>query len=107
MADEPIRVEQTVWAELPPIRAWEWRLIGSGLAGPGQKRYLRRLERMLRGYAASLGLTLVGDPVAVAAEVGGRVVLRASALAVGPVSEGAEFVDGPVDVVDREDGEKQ
>lgn len=99
---DQLRAQYRVWDELvPPLPGWYWRLVRRGLAWPTEGMWLARAVRGVRREAARRGWTLIGDPVATAEEVGGRVIVRASCLATGPVDPAIAEEEGPADVVDR------
>lgn len=94
-----------VWFELDPLPGWLWWLVRRKLSWPTQGMWLRKAEGGVRQMARQRGLTLIGDPLAEAVKRGRQIVLRASALATGQPDPSDPIENGPVDLVDQEDGE--
>lgn len=78
-----------MWCELEPEQPrWYWWLVEHRLTLPTKRMWLRLAEDGVRAQAAVDSVMLVGDPIGEAVHRDGRVVVRASALAIGPDDKG-------------------
>lgn len=96
LAGRPRDAFYRVWFELdPPLRRWFWWLVKRRLTWPSEGMWLRKAEDGVRLVAARQGMRLIGDPIGEAVERTGSIVVRASALATGPLDPAAPSEHGP------------
>lgn len=81
---------------------WLWQNTPERSGWPSRRAWLRRAERRVVRHAKRMGVTPIGDPVAVAEVQSGGVVITASVMAWGPPGR-APMIEGPVDIVDQPD----